>query len=65
MQNYFYCFNNVERKQRNEGAIENSLTKKLAKLFIKRIGRKLKIFVEQSKLHRGTGSVKYTTVHSL
>ena len=52
MQNFFYCFNNVIRKQRNEGAIENSRTKKLAKLFIKRFDRKLTLRIEKELYSR-------------
>ena len=52
MQNYFYCFNNVIRKQRNEGAIENSLTKKLAKKFIKRFGRKLMSLTRKHRIEK-------------
>ena len=50
MNNHFYSFNNQIRKQRKGGAIGNTLTEKIAKLFLKRFDRKFKALLKVLKL---------------
>merc|ERR1712055_275076 len=42
MNDHFYSFNNIIRKQSKGGAIGNSLTEKLGKLLMKRFGKKFR-----------------------
>ena len=49
MQNPFYSFTNITKKQMKGGAIGNSLTERLGRLIMKRFSRKFKALLEKSR----------------
>ena len=50
MNDHFYSFNNIIRKQSKGGAIGNSLTEKLGKLLMKRFGKKFRATLKKLKV---------------
>ena len=50
MNNHYYSFDNIIRKQSKGGAIGNSLTEKLGKLVMKRFGKKFRLTLKKLKV---------------
>ena len=50
MNNHYYSFDNIIRKQSKGGAIGNSLTEKLGKLLMKRFGKKFRLTLKRLKV---------------